>query len=96
MATLHILNKAPAEAGVANDCFRSISQGDGLALIEDGVYHALSAQPSLMNKECQIFALQPDLEARGLSSRIESGTQVVNQAGFVDLCCQFEKSISWF
>lgn len=57
---------------------------DSILFIEDGVY-------------CQVegpsYVLQADLEARGLTAT--SNQSVVDYDGFVGLCCQHAKVISW-
>jgi len=93
MPTLHILNKASPEHDASIDCLRSLQDGDGLLLIEDGVY--LTQHNSLAKRSVAIHALQHDLHMRGLSPK-QSRITIVDDAGFVELCTRYDKTVSWF
>ena len=49
-----------------------------------------------------IYALQLDLIARGLESKVVTSIDeqprvtIITDATFVDLCCQYKRTISWF
>lgn len=90
MSTLHILHRLPAgrlPAALA----RSLAPGDVLLLTGDGVYAALAAQPL----PAPAHALEPDVRARGLLSRWPAAVPLVDHGGFVALCVQHDKSVSW-
>lgn len=88
---LHTVNKSPFQTRTLDSCLRHATPGSAILLIEDGVYGAVSNTPvsaklgaALADK--RIYALGPDLEARGMSAdRVVSGVQVVDYNGFVDL-----------
>ncbi len=87
MATLHIVNKADALA----DCLPLLAEGDALLLIEDGVYAACSA----IRAPVPCHAMVDDLEARGLTGRIESAVDVVTWDGVVDLVERHRPIVTW-
>lgn len=93
MTTLHILNKSSLKHDATIDCLRSVDKGDAILLIEDGVY--LSQRSHIAKRAISIYALQHDLHMRGLSP-MQGRIQIVDDAGFVDLCGRFDKTISWF
>jgi len=93
MATLHTLNKASLDQTASKDCFRALEKGDALVLIEDGVY--LTQRNKIVKKSISIFALQHDLHLRGLSP-MQNRVQIIDDAGFVELCTQYDKVVSWF
>ena len=97
---LHIVNKSPLSSGNLDSCLRFAQAGDALLLIEDGVYAATTGsgvEPDI-RKACahlQVHALQPDIDARGMTTRVLDGVQLVDYGGFVDLVAQHNTSHSW-
>lgn len=93
MHTLHTLNKPPSDASLWQACHNSLLPGDGLLLIEGAVYAALKPEGlEHLNKKINLYFLEADLSARGLPH--PAGT--VDDAGFVALCSQYTKVVSWF
>lgn len=88
MSTLHIINRSPWSSDSWRRCLATLTPGDAILLIEDAVY-AVTRDDLPAN----CFVLEPDLSARGLTTT--SRTSCVNYAGFVDLVCQYARSISW-
>jgi len=69
-------------------------------LIEDAVYGATRGNVSeaAMRKAMQelpVYALGPDLEARGMQAKLIEGVRVVDYGGFVDLVAEHRTSQSW-
>ena len=101
MALLHTVNKSPFETNSLSDCLRRAKSGSSIILIEDGVYGALSgtAATNLIldrHGEIKMFALTPDLAARGLSDKsIIKGLTLVDYGGFVDLVEKSSSIQSW-
>ncbi|HCK75523.1 MAG TPA: sulfurtransferase complex subunit TusB [Gammaproteobacteria bacterium] len=98
---LHTVNKSPFESSSLKTCL-SLARGDAdVLLIEDGVYGALSgsAHTSLVAEalgDVRVYALEPDLKARGLSrDRLIPGIEVVGYDGFVELACANDKIQNW-
>lgn len=103
MAMLHIVNKSPFERNALKSCLAHTLAGDTVLLIEDAVVAAVTGtsiapelQLAMQDKSVSIYALGPDLSARGVSAeRVLEGIQVVDYAGFVDLTVANEKTQSW-
>lgn len=96
---LHTINKSPYSNQSLADCLRICSADDVILLIEDGVYAAFShseSVKSLLAKVSAIYALQPDLAARGLNDRIAVEIKTIDYAGFVQLCIDQPKMLAWY
>lgn len=97
---LHIINKSPFETSTLDTCLRMAQPGHALLLIEDGVYAATtgSAAEERMRQACKmlkVYALQPDMDARGVASKLVDGVTLVDYSGFVDLTEKYDTSHSW-
>lgn len=97
---LHIVNKSPAQTRSLESCLRLAKDGQALLLTEDGVYAAttgLAASCGLAQaaKRLKVYALQPDLEARGVAGKLIEGVATVDYGGFVDLVTEHTASQSW-
>lgn len=97
---LHIINKSPFETNTLDTCLRMAQPGHALLLIEDGVYAATkgSAAEERVREACatlKVYALQPDMDARGVTSKVIDGVTLVDYGGFVDLTEQHDTSHSW-
>ncbi|GGE73031.1 hypothetical protein GCM10011533_26780 [Streptosporangium jomthongense] len=88
--TLHILNKAP-EHPRSLACMSVLQSGDALLLTENAV---LALAVNSIDPGVPVFALAPDLAARGLESGIQ-GASLVDYAGMVDLTTHAQKLINW-
>ena len=97
---LHIVNKSPTQTRSLESCLRMILPQHALLLIEDGVYAGLAGTP-LENKlraasiNIKIFALKPDLDARGVTNRTLDCVTLVDYGGFVDLVAEHGTPNSW-
>lgn len=94
--TLHTLNRPPSNAALLADCLRACSSGDTLLLIEDGVYCAQASLPLQLPAGVTACVLAADIAARGLNNRLAPGIKQVDDAGFVQLCCDHARVISWY
>ena len=97
---LHTVNKSPFDHRTLETCLKFAKQGSAVLLIEDGVYAAardtaVSKQVEEALKSVSIYALKPDLEARGMQDRIMEGVHVVDYGGFVDLVVEHDTVQSW-
>ena len=86
---LHIVNKSPLERNALDSCLR-VAQGGAILLIEDAVYAATrgnEAESRLRDalSRFKVYALGPDLEARGMAERVMDGVVSVDYGGFVAL-----------
>ena len=98
---IQTVNKAPYDSSSLRTCLSLAKSGSDLLLIEDGVYGALSGSvhsdtiAEALNS-LTVYALGPDLKARGISEdRLISGIQVVGYDGFVELASGNDKVQSW-
>ena len=97
---LHIVNKSPSTTRTLESCLRLARDGHALLLIEDGVYAATTRSPAAAAvqdalKRLKVFALRPDLEARGMNSVVLDGVTLVDYGGFVDLVAEHTATQSW-
>ena len=97
---LHTVNKSPFDNGTLQTCLKHVRQGSVVLLIEDGVYAAakdttVSKQLQEAMKSTPIYALGPDVEARGMQNRVMDGVRLVDYAGFVELVAQHNAVQSW-
>lgn len=97
---LHIVNKSPAERNALESCLRVAQDGGAVLLIEDGVYAATrgnEAESRLRDalSRLKVYALAPDLEARGMGDRVMEGVTTVDYGGFVDLVAEHKNCQSW-
>jgi tRNA 2-thiouridine synthesizing protein B len=99
---LHTLNKSPFEKSSLDTCLRLARAGSAILLIEDAVYAAMKGT-AVEHKVKQalalhsVFALGPDIKARGLDAgRLIEGVRVIDYGGFVDLAVEHDKVQCWF
>ena len=98
---LHIVNKSPSERNTLDACLRMAKKGSIVLLIEDGVYAvtkgntAAKTLKAAMTKGIQVYALWPDLEARGMQDTVIDGIKQVDYPGFVDLVAESKNVQSW-
>ena len=97
---LHIVNKSPFQTSTLDTCLRMAQSGHALLLIEDAVYAATSgsAIEERMRQACgtvKVYALQPDLDARGVTAKLIDGVTLVDYGGFVDLVVEHPTSHAW-
>ena len=86
---LYTINKSPLMFGNLKSALRIVPSGDPILLYEDGVYAAVrgTASQDIVEQALEqhpVYALQADLEARGLVSLIDE-VQVIDYDGFVEL-----------
>ena len=86
---LYTVNKSPLMFGNLRSVLRVAPAGQPILLYEDGVYAAAqgTASEELIQqalKRHPVYALQADLEARGLASLVD-GIQIIDYEGFVEL-----------
>ncbi|MEZ5561077.1 MAG: sulfurtransferase complex subunit TusB [Pseudomonadales bacterium] len=86
MPALHIVNQVAALA----DCLSVAGEDDSVLLIESAVYAA--ADPW---QERPLFALAPDVQARGLHGRLGTAVTLVSDGAFVDLVAAHQPIVSW-
>ena len=97
---LHIVNKSPLERTALDSCLRLAQPGSSLLLIEDAVYAATKGNRAadklrLAAQGLKVYALAPDLEARGMKDAAMGEVTLVDYAGFVDLVAEHAVVQSW-
>ena len=97
---LHIVNKSPLDRNTLDICLATAQPGGALLLIEDGVYAVTSGNAAQGKIEqamgrMKVYALKPDLEARGMADRVLPGVSLVDYGGFVDLVTEHPTCQSW-
>jgi tRNA 2-thiouridine synthesizing protein B len=99
--TLHTYNKSlgGGEARLQN-CLRALAPGDSLLLLEDGVYLAAQMDAEmpirgLIPQGVKLYALAPDVTARGISGKIPADFSGIDYAGFVQLCLAHPRVVNW-
>jgi tRNA 2-thiouridine synthesizing protein B len=97
---LHTVNKSPFENKALESCLKYACKGSAVLLIEDGVY-AVARNTAVSNaieaamKDVSIYALAPDVAARGMQNRVMDGVRLVDYGGFVDLVVEHNAVQSW-
>ena len=97
---LHTVNKSPFERNTLESCLKHAKKGSAILLIEDGVYGALKGTTMTKKveealKKVSIYALYPDIEARGMQDRALDGIKLIDYSGFVDLAVNHNTVQSW-
>ncbi len=97
---LHIVNKSHLHTSALQTCLRMAQPGHALLLIEDAIYAAsLAGAESAGLKQAlgqlKVYALQPDVEARGMAGKLSDGVTAIDYAGFVDLVAEHPNNQSW-
>ncbi|MEE9904785.1 sulfurtransferase complex subunit TusB [Chlorobium sp.] len=95
---LHTINKSPFSSDSFETAVRFIQPGDPVLFIENGVYaveegNRFAEQLAGVIMNNPVYALQPDLDARGISS-VAEGVAKVDYDGFVDLVAEHQVN-SW-
>jgi tRNA 2-thiouridine synthesizing protein B len=96
---LHIVNKSPLDRPSLDSIARIAREG-ALLLIEDGVYaatrgNAAAGRIAELAGRMKVYALLPDIEARGVADRLLDGVTTVDYGGFVDLVAEHPTCQSW-
>jgi tRNA 2-thiouridine synthesizing protein B len=97
---LHIVNKSPTQSHHFASCLRLAQAGHSVLLIEDAVYAATRGSPAAAATVAaiatiKVYALQGDLDARGMTAALIDGVAAVDYAGFVDLVADNPTVHSW-
>ena len=101
MSMLHTINKSPFENSTVSSCISMCSKGSSILFIEDGVISVMKSTKfseiiESTLKNFKVYALKPDLEARGLSLKnVIKGVEIVGYEEFVDLTTEHNSVQSW-
>lgn len=97
---LHTVNKSPWQTPNLDACLAHLGN-ERLLLIEDGVYAAVARSDAAGKLEApardgRVYALGPDLEARGIdTAQLAEGIEVVDYGGFVQLVAEHGPHQAW-
>ena len=97
---LHIVHTSHARTSSLQSCLRLAKDGQALLLIEDAVYAATTAAAAASGiaaaaKRLKVYALMPDVQARGMVGRLVEGVIPVDYAGFVALAAEHPRNQTW-
>ncbi|MGF1685364.1 sulfurtransferase complex subunit TusB [Photobacterium japonica] len=95
---LHILTRSPFHSSALAQCVSLVAENDAVLLIQDAVLASLSqneALTALSARGVEIYLLEPDLVARGLSIIPGGELQCVDYKGFVALTLAHETQLKW-
>jgi len=100
MSILHTVNKSPFEKSSVGSCLGYAMEGSAILFYEDAVYATMKGASIEQLVEgaqgVKLYALGPDLKARGISDdRIIDGIEIVDYNGFVDLAVEHDKVQAW-
>ncbi len=101
MSMLHTINKSPFENSSVSSCLSLCVKDSSILFIEDAVISVMKHSKfcSLIEsslKNFKMYALKPDLEARGLSlENVISGVNIVGYEEFVELTIEHDSVQSW-
>lgn len=80
---LFILNKNNA---LARAYIENAMKGDIVLLIEEAVYSAIENNNSRLMTTAQVYVLEPDMQARGITAQqCQSSIEAIDYNGFVEL-----------
>lgn len=85
---LHIINQPAA----LENCLRFAKPGQAILFIENGVLAVLAGK---LSTDYILYALKPDLIARGITDNLPSNIQLIDYDGFVDLVARYTPIQSW-
>lgn len=94
---LYTLSHSPTQCDLPA-LLRLTAQGDALLLLQDGVLAGLSGSASLdllLKAPISLFALQDDLDARGVAGHISHKIAVIGYTDFVELTERHSGQMSW-
>jgi tRNA 2-thiouridine synthesizing protein B len=100
MSLLHTVNKSPFERNAFDSCVAHAAKGSSILLIEDGVYAATKGTAAAKKleavmKDVKVYALQPDVNTRGVQGKMLEGVNLVDYGGFVDLVTRHNAVQAW-
>ncbi|CAI1180888.1 tRNA 2-thiouridine synthesizing protein B [Serratia proteamaculans] len=94
---LYTLSRSPSQCDLPA-LLRLAAAGDDLLLLQDGVLAGLAGSAHLellLNAPISLYALQDDLEARGLVGHFSHNITVIGYNHFVELTEKHRSQMSW-
>ncbi|CBG91171.1 sulfurtransferase complex subunit TusB [Citrobacter rodentium] len=94
---LHTLRRSPWHSDFSS-LLRLLAEGDALLLLQDGVIAAIEGSrylETLRNAPITVYALQEDIDARGLTGQISDSVVRVSYTDFVRLTVAHASQLAW-
>ncbi|MEZ7909292.1 MAG: sulfurtransferase complex subunit TusB [Pseudomonadales bacterium] len=83
---LHTVNKSAYSTSILTDLEKFLAKPDMILFIEDGVLGLSHSDLISLNEACSgIYALSPDINARGIDAHVPAFVTRVDYQGFVEL-----------
>lgn len=98
MSTLHLLSHSPFGDARLDSCLLLLAAEDAILLSGDAVYALAAGSAPRLRLEAlgnPLFALDEDLQARGLHDALPGNAQAVDYPAFVELCIRYDKVNAW-
>ncbi len=93
---LHTVSKSPFSNQAWQECLYCANSGDSILLLEDGVYAAMPGSQSDSIDNLHLYAIDVDVNARGLQDKLIPGVEIVDYARFVELTTTHKSVVSWY
>lgn len=94
---LYTLSRSPNQCDLPA-LLRLTQPGDALLLLQDGVLAGLAGSANLellLNASLSLYALQDDLEARGISGYFSHNIALIGYTHFVELTEKHRSQMAW-
>lgn len=96
MSSLHIVSKSSFDSHALAQCLELVAVTDCIVLMADGVYGALLSNPQLERCAAQVYVIDIDLQARGITSpQCHKHIEAIDYSRLVELSCQQTNSLNW-
>lgn len=96
MSILHTISKSQ-DSKLLQNCLSVIGEDDAILFIEDGTYHcSVASSLSSIAIGVKLYGLREDMIARAILAHSDDRVDTVDSARFVQLCCDYDKVVSWF
>ena len=96
MSSLHTVNRSP-DSNLLEICIKVVSAGDAILFIEDGVYYCNSPiKLKTITETVKVYGLREDMLTRATLAKAMDNVEAIDTARFVELCCEYDKVVSWF
>jgi len=97
LETLHIISKSPSHQQLYADMLSATLENDAILLTQNAVYTLTCRQlDALIESASPVYALRVDVEAHGLANLTNIQVSLISDEQFVELCCSYKKTLSWF
>lgn len=96
MSILHTISKSQ-DSTLLQNCLSVIDEDDAILFLEDGTYHcSLASSLAAIANSVKLYGLREDMIARAILTKSDDRVDTIDNARFVQLCCDYDKVVSWF